>query len=220
MSEGSHDPESAVIQKYRWVRGVVRLCEIGTILALAGMVLVITVDVVTRNFLHFSYQMSDELSGYFLVAATFLAMPVALAHDAFHKVQFLENALSERMRAKLQIVVAFLALAVCLTMEWSLARFVVLSFQSGSIAMTDLATPLWLPQLLMPIGFGLLSLIMAVLIVVKIAALRAVAVRAHRAQKSQAVNGRHSHIHDLWRAAGHRHADSDRDRGAGPDLSC
>jgi TRAP-type C4-dicarboxylate transport system permease small subunit len=173
MSEGSHDPESAVIRKYRWVRSVVRLCEIGTILALVGMVLVISVDVVTRNFLHFSYQVSDELSGYFLVAATFLAMPVALAHDAFHKVQFLENTLSERTRAKLQILVAVLALAVCLTMEWSLARFVVLSFQSGSIAMTDLATPLWLPQLLMPVGFGLLSLVMAAVIFVKIAALRA-----------------------------------------------
>lgn len=183
MSEGSGslDPAVAALQKYRWVQGVVRFCEIAAILALVGMVAVITVDVITRNFFHFSFQVSDEFSGYFLVVATFLAMPVALASDAFHKVQFLEHSLGPKARVKLQIVVVMLSLAVCCVMEWSLIRFVVLSYYSGSIAMTDLMTPLWLPQLAMPVGLGLLSIVMAALLVVKVAQLRAMPSDTHSA---------------------------------------
>jgi TRAP-type C4-dicarboxylate transport system permease small subunit len=167
MAEGSKG-HTAVLTNVTWINIVVRACEVVTTLALAAMVLVIVIDVITRNLFGFSLQVSDELCGYFLVVATFVAMPVALANDAIHKVHFVEDRFSERTRLILQIFVAIVALAVCLIIEWSLARLVVLSFRNESAAMTDLNTPLWIPQAAMPIGFGLLCVVMAALIVVKI----------------------------------------------------
>jgi TRAP-type C4-dicarboxylate transport system permease small subunit len=172
MADGLQERRTAAIGNSAWLHGVVRLCEAVTTLALIAMVSVIVLDIVTRNLFGFSFQVSDELSGYFLVTATFLAMPVALAQGGLHKVGFLEDRLSARGRLRLQIGVAFVSLAACLTIEWSLARFVVLSYQSGDTAMTDLGTPLWIPQAAMPIGFGLFCLMLAATIAAKIAQLR------------------------------------------------
>jgi TRAP-type C4-dicarboxylate transport system permease small subunit len=45
-----------------------------------------------------------------------------------------------------------LSLGFCLLLVWQLTRFVLTSYRSEDVAMTLLATPLWIPQALMPIG--------------------------------------------------------------------
>jgi TRAP-type transport system small permease protein len=45
-----------------------------------------------------------------------------------------------------------LSLGFCGVLIWQLTRFELQSWRSGDVAPTLLATPLWIPRLLMPIG--------------------------------------------------------------------
>jgi TRAP-type C4-dicarboxylate transport system permease small subunit len=171
MSEGIGDGSAAPAGP-AWLTGIERVCELIAIAALAVMVTVMTVDVVTRNFLGFSFQISDEVGGYMLVVATFFAIPVALIKGGLHKVVFVENRLAARTRLKLQIGVGLVSLFVCLVIEWQLVRYLISSFKSGSHSMTGLGTPLWLPQAAMPIGFGLFCIVLAAFVAADIRSAR------------------------------------------------
>ena len=148
-----------------WLRDIERACALASALALVAMVVIIVTDVVTRNFLGFSFQISDEFGGYLLVAATFMAMPVAAARGAFHQVAFLQMRLPERARLAVEATVHAISLAVCLIMEWQIVRFVMINYRSGDAAPTQTGTPLWIPQLAMPIGMGLLCLMLFIRVI-------------------------------------------------------
>ena len=173
MSDSVEDNGKSTVGDWAWLKRLEHACEALTAVALALMVVIISVDIVTRNVFHFSLQISDEVCGYLLVAATFLAMPVSLARGGWHKVHFLEDRLGERARLGMQVIVWIMSLAVCIVIEGYLIRYVVLGYRSGSAAMTDLNTPLWIPQALMPIGFGILCVFIAAVIVTTISRFRA-----------------------------------------------
>jgi TRAP-type C4-dicarboxylate transport system permease small subunit len=163
----------STVENWPWLKGLLRVCEVIGSVALTLMVFIIVVDIVTRNLFGFSLQISDEVCGYLLVCTTFIAMPFSLANGGWHKVHFVEDRLNERTRLGLQIGIGILSLFVCVLIEWYLARFVVLDYRSGGNAMTDLNTPLWIPQAVMPIGFGLLCVVLAAVIVTTIGKFRA-----------------------------------------------
>jgi TRAP-type C4-dicarboxylate transport system permease small subunit len=56
------------------------------------------------------------------------------------------------LRAASHIVFDVLSLAFCLLLVWQLSRFVLQTWRAGDVAPTLLATPLWIPQSLMPLG--------------------------------------------------------------------
>lgn len=62
------------------------LCGIG----LLAMVVIVGVEVVTRNFLGFSFQISDELGGYIIVLISFLSLCVCQVTQLYHHVEFLQ----------------------------------------------------------------------------------------------------------------------------------
>ncbi|MEO9190375.1 MAG: TRAP transporter small permease [Acetobacteraceae bacterium] len=123
-------------------------CEIGMV-AMGGVVLV---EIVTRNLLGFSFQVSDEIGGYIIVGLTFLSLPVCQARRAYHHVMFLQARLPPRARAALNLLFDLLSLGFCAILVWELSVQVVETYQSGDIAPTQLATPLWIPQVVMPVG--------------------------------------------------------------------
>jgi TRAP-type transport system small permease protein len=136
---------------------VERACHLLCGLGLFAMVVVVGVEVVTRNFLGFSYQVSDELGGYIIVGISFLSLCVCQANDSYHHVAFVQQRLSQRGRLLSRIVFDLMCLATSLLITWQLARLDLNSWRSGDMAPTELMTPLWLPQLLMPLGLGALS---------------------------------------------------------------
>lgn len=123
------------------------LCE----LALLGMVLLTSAEVVARTF-HFSFEVVDELGGYLLAALTFLSLPVALIAGAYHQVDYLQAALRPRQRIALAGVFTLLSLGFALLLLWQLWRLVSRSFASGVVAPTVLDTPMWIPQSAMLFG--------------------------------------------------------------------
>jgi len=124
------------------------ICEI----AIVAMGAIVILEIVTRNLMGFSFEMSEELGGYIIVGIAFLSLPVCQVYRSYHHVQFIQARLSPRLQALSHLLFDVLSLLFCLVLLWQLTRFVATSFRSEDVAPTLLATPLWIPQAVMPIG--------------------------------------------------------------------
>jgi TRAP-type C4-dicarboxylate transport system permease small subunit len=129
-----------------------RLCE----LALIATVVMIAAEVVSRGLFHFSFEISDEIGGYLLVAVSFLSLPVAQVHHGFHHVEFVQARLSPSGRAWSRLIFDLLCLICVAILVWQLARLELGTWQSEDVAPTILGTPLWIPRLTMPLGMAVL----------------------------------------------------------------
>lgn len=129
-------------------RGCMVICEIG-IVAIAVVVLT---EIVTRNLFGFSFEASEELGGYIVVGISFLSLSVCQVYRSYHHVQFVQARLTPRLRAASHIFFDVLSLGFCLLLVWQLSRFVLQTWRAEDQAATLLATPLWIPQSIMPLG--------------------------------------------------------------------
>jgi TRAP-type C4-dicarboxylate transport system permease small subunit len=143
------EKEAAFHPAPSWMeRGCMVICEIG-IVAIAVVVLT---EIVTRNLLGFSFEASEEIGGYIIVAISFLSLPVCQVYRSYHHVQFVQERLSPRWRAASHVLFDALSLGFCILLVWQLTRFTLQTWRAEDVAPTLLATPLWIPQTLMPIG--------------------------------------------------------------------
>ena len=132
-----------------------RWCEILCGIALVTMIVLIGAEAITRNIFGFSLQVTDEVGGYLLVAVSFLSLSVAQSRGAFHHVELVQGKLTVRGRLLSSLVFDLLSLGACAIITWQLVDLEINSWQTGDTAATPLGTPLWLPQLVMPIGTAL-----------------------------------------------------------------
>ena len=145
-------------------------CETICALFLIVSIVLIAAEAIARNVFATSFQITDEVCGYLLVAFTFLSMSVAEAHGAFHRVGLVQTRLSIAARLISQMVFDFISLVASALVTWQLYRLVSNSWRAEDVAPTPLQTPLWLPQSTMAIGMLLLcfALIRTILIKAKI----------------------------------------------------
>lgn len=125
-------------------------------LSLLAMVALVAVEVVTRNLMGFSFEISDELGGYIIVLISFLSLSVCQVRQTYHHVEFIQHRLPPRARAASRVAFDAVCLALCLVLSWQLLRLAWNSWGSEDVAATTLMTPLWLPQALMPLGMAAL----------------------------------------------------------------
>jgi TRAP-type C4-dicarboxylate transport system permease small subunit len=139
--------------------GVVeKACKYLSALALMVMLVVVGIDVVTRWGLNFSYEVSDEVAAYMLVAIAFLSLPVSHINGAFHRVEFVQARLSMRGKLISSLFFELVALVFCAIFVWQFINLVRSSWRFGDHAPTFLETPLWLPRCLLVIGMAALCI--------------------------------------------------------------
>jgi TRAP-type C4-dicarboxylate transport system permease small subunit len=173
MSEESKSGEARSAQKSRrsdrlnTAGKLEHITEFLVALALIGMLVLIAADVTTRTLFGFSYQVSEEISGYLLVAITFLSLSVSYSHDRYHRVEFFQARLSPRGRLWSRFIFDLAAFIVCGIMAWQFIRFEAAALHAGAMAPTVLMTPLWIPQMLLPVGATLACIAILRTIVVR-----------------------------------------------------
>ncbi len=140
---------------------VEKICYFLCALSLFAMVGIVVLEVVTRNLMGFSFEISDELGGYIIVLIAFLSMCVCQVRQSYHHVEFLQQRLSRRGQAISRVVFDTICLALCGMLFWELVRVAWNSWNSGDVAPTELMTPLWMPQSLMAVGMAALSVSVA-----------------------------------------------------------
>ncbi len=133
-----------------------RLCE----LLIVAMVLVISAEVVSRGVFNFSLQITHELAGYRLVAVTFLGIGISLHDRALFRVEFLFSRLPAHGQHALQLVFDLLALGFGVVLDHQLIRLVMSSYTREVREATILATPLYIPQIVMPVGVSLMIIVL------------------------------------------------------------
>jgi TRAP-type C4-dicarboxylate transport system permease small subunit len=139
--------------------GVVEwLCGLLAKITLVAMMVVIGAEVVLRNTIQYSWEGTDEVGSYLVVAATFLSLATCQAYGGYHELQMVKARLSRRSRAALNVVLNGVCLLASLILLWQFSRLVMTSWNSGDASTTSLQVPLWLPRLTMPIGIAALCL--------------------------------------------------------------
>ena len=91
--------------------------------SIACMMALITADVIARNVFHRSLLISDEVSGYLLVAMTFFGIAYSLRSGSLLRIEFLLFALPKRLRGLADVSYDLIALVVCLVLLRSMIRF-------------------------------------------------------------------------------------------------
>jgi TRAP-type C4-dicarboxylate transport system permease small subunit len=134
------------------------VCETICALFLIVSIVLIAAEAIARNVFTTSFQITDEVCGYLLVALTFLSMSVAEAHGAFHRVELVQTRLSRAGRLITQLLFDLVSLVASALVTWQLYRLTANSWRTEDVAPTPLHTPLWLPQSTMAIGMALLCL--------------------------------------------------------------
>ncbi|MGL1835117.1 TRAP transporter small permease [Rhodocyclaceae bacterium SMB388] len=131
---------------------VVGLGRVIAELCLLAMVILIAVDVVLRNVANRSLLITDEVSGYLLVAIVFFGAAHSLRSGAFLRIAFLFEAMPKRARAVMAVVFDAAAVVLTVLLLYQLGRFTWRNWEFETVATTLLETPLWIPQSVMVLG--------------------------------------------------------------------
>ncbi len=127
-------------------------------MCLWAMVIIILIDISGRRLLGRSTHMADEFSGYFLVVITFMGAAYTLIKGRHVSVEVISEHLSGKTKQALSICTALLALAFIAIMTWYSLKLPLSSLKFGSGSGTMLNIPLFIPQLIVPVGLFLLGL--------------------------------------------------------------
>lgn len=120
--------------------------------ALVAMMLVIGMEMLLRNTIHYSWEGTDETSSYLVVALTFFSLATCQINHGYHELELVKGHLSPRARALLDATLHLVCLLCALILLWHFCRLVGKSWSSGETSTTALRVPYWIPQLSMPLG--------------------------------------------------------------------
>ncbi|MCK6452309.1 MAG: TRAP transporter small permease [Alphaproteobacteria bacterium] len=134
------------------------LCDLGGCLLVALTVL-INVEVVLRYLFGGSTLIADEYGGYLFVWLTLLGFGHALRTGQFLRVEAGVERFGPRLQAACGALAALVGMAVAAVATWACFNTFALSLRFGTVSIQPSATPLWLPQAVMPFAMGWLCLL-------------------------------------------------------------
>lgn len=145
-----------------------------------GLAFFITYDVLARKWGHAlgipTTLVTDEIAGYMLVLASTWGFAYTLRMDAHVRIDVLLPYMPPPLRAAMDfLALALMAFFACI-FAWRTWLLVLDSWETGIRSSTYLLTPLWIPQVILSVGFSLLAVaavFMALAVVAEWAARRA-----------------------------------------------
>lgn len=142
----------------RLLSGQTFVCE----LVVLSMVLIVSAEVICRQLFGVSLQITYEVAGYLLAALTFFGLGISLRGGGLFRVEFVYMWIPSLARLVLQLLYDFVSLGFSLILDYQLFRQVSSSYARGYAEPTILATPLYIPQMVMPIGVTLMIVVLLV----------------------------------------------------------
>lgn len=124
--------------------------------ALIVMTLMITAEAILRSFAGYSMDFVHELSGYCVVLLTVVGGAVSFRERGFFSVTLLYERLPPAAKRLLLWLHVLLSVAICGALVKYTWALVWSSYEGGNVSSTTLATPLYLPQIILPLGLLLL----------------------------------------------------------------
>lgn len=155
VADGPRGPAEAVVCL------VVALSRWSGYTAVAGMLLLIVADVFSRWFLDRSVLVAGEMSGYALVALIFLGLAYSDAKDRTIVITMFTELLPPRVRQVLSLINLVAATLFVAWLAWFTWQPVRQDMQIGTVSLAGSNMPVWIPEVLMPLGLLLLAIQLA-----------------------------------------------------------
>ena len=127
-------------------------------LAMLSIVTLILVEIVLRTFFNSSTMISDEYSGYLMVTMVMLGLSYTLAEGSHIRITILSERLKGRAAQSLDLVATLIAATLCGYALYHSLWMVQDTYSYQILADSISETPLYLPQILIPVGLLLLEL--------------------------------------------------------------
>lgn len=127
-------------------------------LAMLVIVALISVEIGARSLFQSSTLISDEYSGYLMVAVVMLGLSYTFAEGGHIRINILTSRLSGWPARLLEAVVSLAALLMCAFFLYHTLLMVYDSFSYDMRADSISETPVFIPQIMILVGFFLLTL--------------------------------------------------------------
>lgn len=122
------------------------------------MMLIIVYDVLMRRVFNKPTIWADETSCYLLVGVTFLGAAYTLKMGGHIHIEALVGRLKPNVKQRWMFVIDVLTFAFLVAFTWQTYKLAIDAYVNATIATTLLRTPVYIPQLLIPIGLTWLCL--------------------------------------------------------------
>jgi len=123
---------------------------------LTVMLLLAFLQIVLRNFFATGIDWSDSLVRYLVVWVGFIGAAIAVREDKHITIDILSHWISGAGNRIIQSISHLISAIVCGLLTWAGIKFTMFEAQMGSTAFMDL--PAWMPELIIPITFGIMTL--------------------------------------------------------------
>ena len=137
-----------------------RVEQVSITILLTMMILMAFFQIVPRNFCDTGITWGDSLVRYLLVWVGFIGAAIATKEGKHITIDVVSRWLTESKSNTIRLISHFFSAAICGLLTLAAIKFIRFEAQMGSIAFFKL--PVWVPEIIIPVTFGLMTLRFAV----------------------------------------------------------
>lgn len=130
---------------------------------LSAMILLVFSQIVLRNFFSTGISWGDALVRYLVLWVGFIGAALATREGRHINIEVFSHWMSDRSNIILEAVTNLVSAIICGLLAYAAVNFIRFEAQMGSTSFLHL--PVWVPELILPVTFGLMSLRFAMRIV-------------------------------------------------------
>ncbi len=120
--------------------------------------IIVFIEVCYRGFFNKSIMVADEYSAYLYVVLVLFGLGYTLKEKGHIRIRIILSRLSDKNQKYLDLVVSIIALFICGFAFYYSILLVKDSYRLAMVSETPAKTPIWIPQLAMPVGFFVFGL--------------------------------------------------------------
>ena len=125
------------------------------VIILTAMIVLAASQIVMRNFLNIGFIWGDEMLRMLVLWIAVAGAVAASRTDKHINIAILDRFLPEKGKLAVKVIVHLFTAAICAVVTWHSLQFVLTSREFGDLLMGGI--PAWLLQLVLPVGFALIS---------------------------------------------------------------
>ncbi|UCD78359.1 MAG: TRAP transporter small permease [Desulfobacterales bacterium] len=123
---------------------------------LTVMILLAFSQIVLRNFFATGIDWADSLVRYLVVWVGFLGAAIAVREGKHITIEVVSRWVSGAGSRIIQSISYFFSVVICGLLTWAAIKFITFEVQMGGTTFIEL--PVWIPELIIPVTFGLMTL--------------------------------------------------------------
>ncbi len=124
---------------------------------LGAMVVIVLIQIFMRNVMDSGFVVGDPLVKHLVLWVTFIGAGLASKQRGHIRIDIADKVLPEKAKAPVEALVCFFSTGICTILAIGSYGFVMMEYESKtSFGMTEI--PVWILELVIPVGFAIIAL--------------------------------------------------------------